>query len=104
MLGISLDQVADRLGGQAPVEDLAAVADRAKQRRLSDPDSIEPRPERLDRAARSTTDDGNRRADALLIGLAAADHDPQSVLGFLKVGDIKRYEFGAPEGPSKPQQ
>ena len=70
------------------IEDFAALADRAKYRPLGDPGSIEPRPERSDRAAPATADNGNGRADSLLIGLATADRDPQSILGFLKVGDI----------------
>ncbi len=38
-------------------------------------------------------DNGNCRADTLLIGLATADRDSQSILGFLKVGDIERHEL-----------
>src|SRR5258708_25132488 len=86
------------------IADLAALTDRAENRPLGYPSRVKPRPERLHRTTRAAADDGDGDALPLLIGLAPANRHPQAILGFLKVSNIERDQFGASEGATKAQQ
>jgi hypothetical protein len=66
ILGVSLDDIGDRLRGQSRA-DLAAFPDRAKQRALRDPSRVAPRLYGLDRARDRAAHDGDHRAAALLV-------------------------------------
>jgi hypothetical protein len=92
---VSLDEVADRLGAEALVADLAAFPDRTENRPLGDPGCVQPCPQRFDRTAGAAPNDRDRDALSFLVRFAPADRDPEAVLGFLKVGDVKRDEGGA---------
>jgi hypothetical protein len=74
--GISLDDGADRLRRQPHIADPVALAHGPEDRAGFDPGRVEPFLDGLCRAARAAADDGDRGADALLIGFRNGESSP----------------------------
>jgi hypothetical protein len=101
-LGVLLDDFRDRPGAQRLGKHVAMAIDGPEQRTLGDRCRLEPRHHGIDRLEPRACQDGDDLALAFLVGLGAADRDPQPGLVGSRSATVSAASSERRNAPAKP--
>jgi hypothetical protein len=101
-LGVLLDDFGNRPGAQRLGQDIAVPVDGPEQRALRNSGGFQPPGNGINRLEPGACQDGDGLALGLLVGLGAADRDPQAGLVWLEISDVERCSSERRNAPAKP--